>query len=261
VERVKIDSGWSEVSGLVTDPTGVVVSGAEVSLKGLGFEKHAKSDKNGKFRFESLRPDLRYELSIEREGFVKYLFRELYPTSGEALSIKAQLNPHNSQPYAPVEENRSPVAIGESSVSSATFNQPIDPCAQPDPKPARSRIESKRGQIAGTITDQMGAVVPGIKLKLILDKRTISTVTSDATGSFSFSGIKPAKDYALRIEEQQGWKKQVIDGINVDASEKIVYGICIQVSNVYEVVGLYGQPSKIRLEGSKPAIDVFRQRP
>lgn len=125
----------------------------------------------------------------------------------------------------------------------------------------RVKIDSYRGQISGQIFDPNGAVVPGIKLRLHLDKRRISTVASDASGSFSFSDIKPANGYTIRIDEQQGWKKQLIDGITVIASEKIIYGICIQVSNVYEVVGSYGQPTLIKLEGTEPSSDLFRRKP
>ncbi len=254
VERVKVDSGWSQISGLVTDASGAVVPGVEVLLKGLGFGKQTKTDSGGRFRFESLRPDLRYELFIELEGFTKYRITNLDPSTGEDLTVKVSMQP-GSPPYVPIEQNLSPIVPIESpSVSSAISTQPIDSCVYSETQVReRVKIDSKRGQISGQIFDPTGAVVPGIKLKLQLEKRVVASVTSDASGTFVFPEIKPAENYILRIDGQQGWKKQAVEGITVNVGEKISYSVCIQVDNVYEVVGLFGEPVEILLtDATKP---------
>lgn len=144
----------------------------------------------------------------------------------------------------------------DSSRSNITVDRvkPVDSCFYSETKVVeRTKADSKKGQISGQIFDPMGAVVPGIKLKLQLEKRVVSSVTSDATGLFVFPEIKPAENYTLRIDGQHGWKKQLVEGIAVNAGEKISYIVCIQVDNVYEVVGLFFDPVEVLLtEATKP---------
>lgn len=261
VERVKIDSGWSEISGLVTDPTGAVVPGAEVLLKGIGFEKYAKTDAGGRFRFESLRPDLRYEITFERDGFKKLVITKLDLASGDVLTVKVRMEGYKSSPYAPVEQNLSPVLNEPASVSSSVSTQPIDSCVYSETQVReRVKIDSKRGQISGQIFDRNGAIVAGIKLKLQLEKRVVAGVTSDASGAFVFPEIKPAENYILRIDAQQGWKKQAVERVTVNAGEKISYSVCIQVDDVYEVVGLFGEPIEILLTDATRPTESFVPR-
>jgi hypothetical protein len=124
----------------------------------------------------------------------------------------------------------------------------------------RLKIDSKNGLISGTIFDPGGAVVPGIELKLHLEKRVVAKASSDADGNFKLSDIKPGENYVLRIESQAGWKKQSIEEIVVRSGERISYSVCIKPDNVY-VVGLYGQPTQIRIEGTEVTDAVFKRKP
>lgn len=254
VDRVKIDSGWSEISGFVTDLSGIVIPGVEVSLKGLGFEKHAKTDAEGRFRFESLRPDLRYELSLEREGFTKYKITNLDPANGEGLTVKVSMQP-GSPPYAPViEQERMPVFTEPTTLSSSISTRPIDPCADSGPKVERRKINSTRGTISGSITDLVGAVVPGIEIRLFQGKTLVAIVTSNPDGRFEMKEVKPAENYTLKLADTP-WKRQIVEGIRLNAGEKVDYQICLEVSSVEEVVGFFFTvpPVEVHAEPTKPA--------
>jgi hypothetical protein len=124
----------------------------------------------------------------------------------------------------------------------------------------RVKIDSKKGQIFGLIIDMNGAVVPGIDIKLRLEKRLVAKVRSDAEGNFTIPDIDPAEKYSLRVDGQQGWKKQIIEGITVSSGEKISYSLCLQPDNVYEVVGLYGQPSEFSPDGTHVTDRTFIRR-
>lgn len=61
-----------DISGVVTDPTGAVISGAAITLTGLdtGSNQSSTSGSDGTYRFNLLKPG-RYELTLDRTGFAK----------------------------------------------------------------------------------------------------------------------------------------------------------------------------------------------
>ncbi|MDI1242211.1 MAG: carboxypeptidase-like regulatory domain-containing protein, partial [bacterium] len=138
--------------------------------------------------------DLRYELSIEREGFTKYRITNVDPAPGEDLTVKVSMQP-GSPPYAPIEQNLAPVVPIESpSTSSTVWKQPTNSCSPSGVKTERAKIDSKNGQISGSITDQMGALVPGITVRLFQAKTMVAIINSDANGSFAMKNIQPGKN-------------------------------------------------------------------
>ena len=133
---------------------------------------------------------------------------------------------------------------------SVGFGQKPEDCLDSRTKVVdRVKIDSQGGEIFGLIVDMNGAVVPGIDIKLRLEKRLVAKVRSDTEGNFTIPDIDPSEKYSLRVEGQQGWKKQSIEGIKVNSGEKLSYSLCLQPDTVYEVVGLYGQPSEFSPDG------------
>jgi hypothetical protein len=59
-----------EISGLVTDPSGAIVSGANVTItnKATGATRNVTSNSEGLYSFPSLGPGV-YELKVEQSGF------------------------------------------------------------------------------------------------------------------------------------------------------------------------------------------------
>src|SRR5215472_2700401 len=61
-----------EVAGVITDPTGAVVSGASVTLKSsdTGEEYRAVTAASGSYSISPVRPG-RYTLTVEKQGFAR----------------------------------------------------------------------------------------------------------------------------------------------------------------------------------------------
>ena len=74
------------------------------------------------------------------------------------------------------------------------------------------------GGVTGTVTDRTGAVVPGAKITLTNNATSIAETTeSTATGTYSFSGMRPAT-YTLRAE-LRGFETFVAKGIEVHVQQ------------------------------------------
>src|SRR5687767_8779135 len=62
------------------------------------------------------------------------------------------------------------------------------------------------GSISGTVTDQNGAVVPGVNVTVTRTGGTPITVTTDGAGKFRILNIEPGM-YTVALEEQKGFAK------------------------------------------------------
>ncbi|HEV2903781.1 MAG TPA: carboxypeptidase-like regulatory domain-containing protein, partial [Pyrinomonadaceae bacterium] len=62
------------------------------------------------------------------------------------------------------------------------------------------------GSIEGTVTDQNGAVVPGVNVTVTRTGGTPITVTTDGVGKFRILNIEPGM-YTVSLEEQKGFAK------------------------------------------------------
>ena len=74
------------------------------------------------------------------------------------------------------------------------------------------------GGVTGTVTDQSGAVVPGAKITLTNNATSVTETTeSTATGTYSFSGMRPAT-YTLRAE-QRGFQTFIDKGLEIHVQQ------------------------------------------
>jgi hypothetical protein len=84
----------ASIEGVVTDPSGAVVSGANVTLKDLGTNNTIMTTTNasGTYVFNALPPD-HFSLTVERQGFQKKLLSDLtiVPEQSNAVDIQLQL--------------------------------------------------------------------------------------------------------------------------------------------------------------------------
>ncbi len=71
---VAAQSVYSEILGLVTDPSGAAVQGAQVTIKNLetGAQFPTTSGVDGAFRVRQLNLGS-YQISVEKSGFAKYI--------------------------------------------------------------------------------------------------------------------------------------------------------------------------------------------
>jgi hypothetical protein len=89
--------------------------------------------------------------------------------------------------------------------------------------------------IDGQITDQNGAVVPGVEVHA--DSRPIGVfreALSDAAGRYQIASL-PVGDYSLEVRAQ-GFKTQVVHNISIEVGRRITLDFDLQIGNVEERV-------------------------
>ncbi len=89
--------------------------------------------------------------------------------------------------------------------------------------------------IQGTITDNSGGTVAGATVNLVNKEtgQTLQTVSS-SEGFYRFSGLAPAL-YSISVEVQ-GFKKQTVDNVKVDAETTKGVDVSLEIGGVSEVV-------------------------
>ncbi len=95
------------------------------------------------------------------------------------------------------------------------------------------------GSISGIISDQMGAVIPGVSVsvKNVNTGVAHSTVTDDL-GSYRVSGLVPGR-YEVKAE-LAGFKTEVITGIELTVNQQAVVNLSLKVGEVTEQVIVTG---------------------
>ena len=86
------DVSSATVKGKVTDPQGAAVAGATVTAKSLsqGSTRTDTTNGDGEFTLLTLRPDS-YEVTVEAQGFSKYLVKEVPLTVGQTATLDIKL--------------------------------------------------------------------------------------------------------------------------------------------------------------------------
>lgn len=101
-----------------------------------------------------------------------------------------------------------------------------------------------RASLQGTVTDAQGAVVPGAKITLT-SKETgnARTVSSNAAGVYSINGLAPGS-YGLTIE-RQGFKKKVLDNVQIGAELSQSVNVQLDLGQVTETITVTGDSSPL----------------
>ena len=118
-------SAWAQaqattgvIEGTVTDPSGAVVPGAQITVThvGTGFERRATTDENGFYRAVLL-PLGTYRVTAEHSGFARLVLEEIEVTLGRTVRVDAQLKiaPAGEQVVVTAEEPLVAVAQTETS--------------------------------------------------------------------------------------------------------------------------------------------------
>src|ERR1700676_316165 len=83
---------YASVSGRVTDPTGAVIDGADVTAHqtDTNLASNAKTDGEGRFRIPYLKPG-HYEITVRRQGFADVV-RPVTLTVGAAFDLPIALS-------------------------------------------------------------------------------------------------------------------------------------------------------------------------
>ncbi len=205
---------YASVSGRVTDPTGAVVPGAQVTARHTetNLTSAAETDREGRFRFPYLRVG-QYEIRVHQPGFADAA-RSVTLTLGSAFELPFSLT---------VESKETNITVtGEAAV-----------------------LEAARTQIAGTVSQTEVSALP-LNGRNFLDLAlVVPGVSPTNTGSNQlFSETSAAPGQGISISSQRNFSNNfIVDGLsaNDDAAglSGIFYGL--DVVHEFQVVTSGGQ--------------------
>jgi hypothetical protein len=74
--------------------------------------------------------------------------------------------------------------------------------------------------VSGTITDQSGAVVPGVSITIVSQGTGLKrSAVTDTAGEYRFAGL-PTGDYSLRIQKT-GFQSQIREGVELTSAAEV----------------------------------------
>jgi hypothetical protein len=205
---------YASISGRVTDPSGAVVEGAEVTARqtDTNLSATATTDRNGRFRFPYLKVGP-YEVSVRQQGFTDAIQR-ITLTVGAAFELPVRLRVENL----------------DSSVT-VTAEAPV--------------LEGARSQIAGTITQTEVQSLPlnGRNfLELALLVPGVSPTNVGSTQLFPETSAVPG--VSLSVGSQRNLSNNfIVDGLSANDDAAGLSGMTYSVDAVdqFQVVTSGGQ--------------------
>src|ERR1051325_5419675 len=90
------------------------------------------------------------------------------------------------------------------------------------------------GSIHGTITDPLGAVVPGAQVELLRQGEPVSSTTTDSEGKYRFSPLPPGR-YQVR-STATSFAQQQSDAIYLGSSSNAAVDLALKLGNVSQEV-------------------------
>lgn len=105
------------------------------------------------------------------------------------------------------------------------------------------RTASEKTVLRGTVLDSMGAVIPGIEIKLYKNdskKDDFLKAVSNADGDYKFESLS-AGVYMLEISSRNGFKSYKAVKIQIRDKEEIQFNITLQPTDETVVVGIFAE--------------------
>lgn len=192
-------AGFGGISGVVTDPTGAVVTGAQVSVENprLGIHRDLTTTGGGIFNAPSLVPNSGYQVTISAPGFARFENREITVPVGQNVNIQAKLELSSSTTQVQVAE-QAPVVDQEK----IDVSQNID----------QNQIDNL--PINGRRVDQFVLLTPGV-------------VPDGTFGDLSFRGIGTGNTFLLdgndttdQFYNENGGRTRIATSISQDAVQE-----------------------------------------
>lgn len=243
------------ISGTVSNKGGQVIEGAVVTVSGAGgIKRTVTSDDWGNYQVADL-PAGSYDLSVSAQGFQTLEVKGVVVKAGEIRSMDALLptlaEAAAAAASAPSQDNKAPAAAHASSpANTASPNStpaeasapapqenasPAGTSAFPTPLPepvqpqvAASAVASAPGTVSGAVTDPSGALVVGAVVTISNANGVKQTVTSNAQGNYSVSGLAPGT-YDLSVSAP-GFKTFETKGLVVTAEQGVVLDTMLEAA-------------------------------
>ncbi|HEY3456445.1 MAG TPA: TonB-dependent receptor [Bryobacteraceae bacterium] len=112
---------------------------------------------------------------------------------------------------------------------------------------ADSQVE--RASLAGTVTDNSGAVVPGVTLKVTNEAtNTAANLQTDAAGDYRAVNLTPGS-YAIEAEKP-GFQRYVTRGLVLQVAQEARLDIQLQLGGVEQTIVVSGTAALLQTEGS-----------
>lgn len=93
---------------------------------------------------------------------------------------------------------------------------------------------AENNNIHGTVTDPLGAVVPGAQVQLFRESKLVGSTATDAEGKYRFSPLAPGR---YRVKTQApSFSQQQSDAIYVGSSSDAAVDITLKVGNVSQQI-------------------------
>ena len=115
--------------------------------------------------------------------------------------------------------------------------------------------QTQTARLVGTVHDSTGAVVPNAKITAVNAGTKVATeATSNSSGDYVLPALQPGT-YTLSVEVT-GFRKAVIEGIELDAATNLSQAITLEVGQISEVVEVAANAVSVQTSDSQVATSV-----
>ncbi len=110
--------------------------------------------------------------------------------------------------------------------------------------------QSERGQLAGTITDSTGAVVPGARIVIVNTATNTSfTTVAGETGQYTVPNLSPGV-YSVRVEKE-GFRPSVTSGMAIDAGANVREDVTLEVGSSTQAVEVTAEAIALQTDSAR----------
>ena len=115
--------------------------------------------------------------------------------------------------------------------------------------------QTQTARLTGTVHDSTGSVVPNAKVSAVNGGTKIRTeATTNASGDYVLPALQPGT-YALTVEAT-GFRKAIVENIELDAAANVSQGITLEVGQLTEVIEVTANTINVQTADSQVANSV-----
>ena len=101
--------------------------------------------------------------------------------------------------------------------------------------------------VVGTVTDETGAVIPGVAVKITNAGTNISQeTTTDSEGRYRIANLQPG-DYQI-TSEITGFRTAVLKGLKLEVNQTARYDITLRVGQISEKLEVVGEVALLKTD-------------
>jgi hypothetical protein len=124
--------------------------------------------------------------------------------------------------------------------------------------PAMLFSQAYFGTVSGTLTDQTGAVIGGVKVTLADQEKGYQFgATSDSAGRYLYRSIPPGL-YSVTAE-MNGFKKTIRTGVRVDVNENVTVNLSLKVAGSVQTVEVTSQNTALDAQDATTGLVIDRK--